>query len=42
MDVSDKVVHRSIEDILTDLAAARQEREWADKDLAEVLAKLNL
>ncbi|MEH2180552.1 type I restriction-modification system subunit M [Nostoc sp.] len=42
VDVSDKVVHRAIADILTDLAVARQDREWADKDLAEVLAKLNL
>jgi hypothetical protein len=25
-----------------DLAAARQAREWADKDLDEVLVKLNL
>ncbi|MGI8500398.1 MAG: N-6 DNA methylase, partial [Hassallia sp.] len=42
VDVSDKVVHRAIADILTDLAVARQEREWADKDLAEVLANLRL
>ncbi|MCC5602533.1 hypothetical protein [Nostoc favosum] len=40
VDVSNKVVHRAIADILTDLAVARQEREWADKDLAEVLANL--
>lgn len=41
VDVSEKFIHRDITDILTDLAVARQEREWADKDLAEVLAKLN-
>ncbi|MBD2773497.1 SAM-dependent DNA methyltransferase [Iningainema sp. BLCCT55] len=41
VDVSEKVVHRPLTDIVADLAAAKQEREWADKDLAEVLAKLN-
>ncbi|WP_375498147.1 hypothetical protein [uncultured Nostoc sp.] len=29
---------RSLTDILTDLAVARQEKKWAGKDLAEVLA----
>ena len=42
VDINDKVVHRSITDILADLALAKQEREWADKDLNEVLGKLNL
>lgn len=42
VEVNDKVTHRPMQDILADLAVARQEREWADKDLAEVLAKLNL
>lgn len=42
VDISDKVVYRPIADILADLAATRQERESADKDLDEVLAKLNL
>ncbi|MEO1432914.1 MAG: N-6 DNA methylase [Cyanobacteria bacterium J06632_19] len=42
VDINDKFVHRSIGDILADLAVAKQEREWADKDLNEVLAKLNL
>lgn len=42
MDINEKVVHRPIADILADLAVARQQREWADKDLDEVLAKLNL
>ncbi len=41
VDVSEKFVHRGITDIVADLAAAKEEREWADKDLAEVLAKLN-
>ncbi len=41
VDVSEKFVHRGITDIVVDLAAAKEEREWADKDLAEVLAKLN-
>lgn len=42
VEVNDKVTHRPIQDILADLAVARQEREWADKDLAEVLARLHL
>ena len=42
VDTNDKFVHRSIADILADLAVAKQEREWADKDLNEVLAKLKL
>jgi len=42
VDINDKFVHRSIGDILADFAVAKQEREWADKDLNEVLAKLNL
>ncbi|QFS44375.1 hypothetical protein [Nostoc sphaeroides] len=33
-------MHRAIADILIDLALARQYKEWADKDLAEVLANL--
>lgn len=42
VEINDKVTHRSLSEILADLAVARQEREWADKDLAEVLAKLDL
>ena len=42
VEINDKVTHRTIGDILADLAVTRQEREWADKDLAEVLAKFNL
>ena len=42
LDISEKFVHREISDILADLVAARQAREWADKDLDEVLVKLNL
>lgn len=42
VDISEKFVHRQIGDILADLAAARQAREWADKDLDEVLLRLNL
>jgi type I restriction enzyme M protein len=42
VEVNDKVTHRPISEILMDLEVARSEREKADKDLAEVLAKLNL
>jgi len=42
VDISEKFIHRSIVDILVDLTVARQERAWADKDLDEVLGKLNL
>ncbi len=42
VDISEKFIHRDITDILADLAAAKQAREWADKDLDEVLVKLNL
>jgi hypothetical protein len=40
--VNDRVTHRPIRNTLADLAAARQERVWADKDWAEVSARLNL
>jgi type I restriction enzyme M protein len=42
VEVNDKVTHRPISEILMDLEIARSEREKADKDLAEVLAKLKI
>ncbi|MCC5610559.1 type I restriction-modification system subunit M [Nostoc sp. CHAB 5834] len=42
VNINDKVSHRSITDILADLAVARWEREQADRNLDEALAKLNL
>jgi type I restriction enzyme M protein len=42
VEINEKVTHRSISDILIGLEVARSEREKADKDLAEVLAKLGL
>ncbi|MBE9017315.1 hypothetical protein IQ272_14460 [Chroococcidiopsidales cyanobacterium LEGE 13417] len=40
VEVNDKVTRRPIQDILADLAVARQEREWADKDLALGIGKI--
>lgn len=42
VDVNEKINHRPIHDILTDLEDARKQREAADSALAEVLAKLHL
>jgi type I restriction enzyme M protein len=42
VEVNDKVQHRPLADILADLAVARVEREQADAELADVLAKLGL
>lgn len=42
VEIADKVVHRSIADILTDLAVAKSEREQADRDLQDVLVRLGL
>jgi type I restriction enzyme M protein len=42
VEVSDKVTHRPLGDIPADLNAARIERERADVELNEVLAKLGL
>jgi hypothetical protein len=42
VEINDKVTHRPISEILMDLEIARSEREKADKDLAEVLAKLKI
>ncbi len=40
VEVADRAIHRPLPDILADLAVARVERERADAELAEVLAKL--
>lgn len=40
VDVSDKVTHRPMSDILQDLEQAKQLREQADTELAEVLMRL--
>lgn len=40
VEVNGKVTHRPIPDILADLAVARQERKWADKDLALGIGKI--
>jgi len=42
VEINDNVTHRPISEILMDLEIARSEREKADKDLAEVLAKLKI
>ena len=42
VEIADKVVHRSIADILTNLAVAKSEREQADRDLQDVLVRLGL
>ncbi|MFN5471388.1 MAG: N-6 DNA methylase [Pseudanabaena sp.] len=42
VEIADKVVHRSIADILTDLAFAKSEREQADRGLQDVLVRLGL
>ncbi|MGH2515334.1 MAG: N-6 DNA methylase, partial [Ktedonobacterales bacterium] len=42
VEVADRAEHRPLPDILADLAVARAEREHADAELAEVLAKLGL
>lgn len=42
VEIADKVVHRSIADILTDLTVAKSEREQADRDLQNVLVRLGL
>jgi type I restriction enzyme M protein len=42
VDIADKVQHRSLATILADLDAARIEREEADEELAEALARLGL
>ena len=40
--IADKVVHRSMADILANLAVAKSEREQADRDLQDVLVRLGL
>jgi type I restriction enzyme M protein len=42
VDVNDKVVHRSLQEIMKDLAIARYEREKADADLTCLLENLKL
>ena len=42
VDVGDKIEHRPVNEILTDLAEARVAREKADKTLEEVLMQLGL
>ena len=42
VDVGDKVEHRPVNEILSDLTEARIAREEADKALADVLARLGL
>ncbi len=42
VEVNDKATHRPLADILADLQTARSEREKADAELNEVLAKLGL
>ena len=42
VDVGDKVEHRPVPEILTDLTEARIVREKADKTLEEVLIQLGL
>ncbi len=42
VDVGDKIEHRPVNEILTDLAEARVAREKADKTLEEVLTQLGL
>jgi type I restriction enzyme M protein len=42
VEVNDKVQHRPLADILSDLAVARAERERTDAEVAAVLAKLGL
>ena len=42
IDISDKVEHRPVKEILTDLTAARIAREKADKALGDVLPRLEL
>ncbi|MFN7947011.1 MAG: class I SAM-dependent DNA methyltransferase [Blastocatellia bacterium] len=42
VEVNDRVTHRPLSEILADLKAARLERERADAELNEVLAKLGL
>jgi len=42
VEINDKVTHRPISEILRDLEVARSEKEKVDKDLAEVLATLDL
>jgi type I restriction enzyme M protein len=42
VEVGDRAIHRDLTEILTDLRAAREERERADAALAEVLGKLGL
>lgn len=40
VEVNDRVTHRPIRNTLVDLAVARQERKWADKDLALGVGKI--
>jgi type I restriction enzyme M protein len=42
VEVNNAAVHRSLPEILADLAVARAERERADERLSEVLARLDL
>ena len=42
VDVGDKVEHRPVNEILTDLTEARVTREKADKALEDVLTRLGL
>jgi len=42
VEIADKMVHRSLTDIVTNLAVAKSEREQADRDLLDVLTKLGL
>jgi len=42
VDVNDKVVHRSLQEIIKDLEITRTEREKADEELNNILAKLGL
>ncbi len=42
VDVADRVQHRSLAEILADLAVAREERERADADFESVLSRLGI
>lgn len=42
VEINDKLKHRPLKDILKDLEEAKKAREKADRDLADVLAKLGL
>jgi type I restriction enzyme M protein len=42
VEVKDKIEHRDLADIYEDLKVAKDEREMADKNLAEILTKLGI